>query len=63
MSSQHDMVVSPGDEELWVSCTCGWKVPGHHPAPPTKSLDDAFTAWYWAHGIKEQIKLEEGDNK
>lgn len=58
MSEQHDLLIKPGDEELWIQCTCGWKVQPS-PWPQTKPLEAAWEAWYWPHAIKEHIKLEE----
>lgn len=48
---QHDLVISAGDEELWIRCSCGWVVQPS-PWPQTQSLDKAWEAWYWQHAIK-----------
>lgn len=55
------LIITPGDEEMWIECSCGWVL---EPSPwrPDRSLDDAFQAWYWPHGIKSQIAAEEAIN-
>ncbi len=59
---QHDLVISAGDEELWIRCSCGWVV-NPSPWPQTKRLEDAWEAWYWPHAVKEHIKLEEAGHR
>lgn len=57
----HNLLIIPGDEEIWCRCTCGWPIPNHYPTQPSKHLNDVWEAWYWTHAIKEEIKVEEAE--